>query len=46
MSYKFSPWPHPPVNVQSQFRTKIQVGHRDKSWSNLGRLRIDQYFAM
>ncbi len=24
--------------------TKIEVGHGDKSWSNLGRLRFDQGF--
>ena len=28
--------------THSQFMTKIQVGHGDKSWANLGRLRIDQ----
>ena len=31
--------------VHSQFMTKIQVGHSDKSWSNLGRLTFDKDFT-
>ena len=30
--------------LHSQFMTKIQIGHSDKSWSNLGRLTFDQDF--
>ncbi len=30
--------------LHSQYMTKIQVGHSDKSWSNLGRLTFDQDF--
>ncbi len=34
------------INIlHSQFMTKIQVGHVDKSWSNLGQLRFDQDFT-
>ncbi len=33
------------MQVHSQFMTKIQVGHSDKSWSNLGRLTFDQGFT-
>ncbi len=35
----------PVLKPHSQFMPKIQVGHGDKSWSNLGRLRIDQDFT-
>ncbi len=31
--------------LHSQCMTKIQVGHGDKSWSNLSRLRFDQDFT-
>ena len=33
------------IALHSQFMAKRQVGHGDKSWSNLGRLRIDQDFT-
>ncbi len=33
------------LEAHSQFMTKIQVGHVDKSWSNLGQLRFDQDFT-
>ncbi len=33
------------ILLHSQCMTKIQVGHGDKSWSNLSRLRFDQDFT-
>ena len=46
-TFSIKPVPHPyndVAHLHSQFMTKLQVGHDDKSWSNLGRLIFDQDF--